>query len=68
MRELSTENSFNRWLAEMELSGEHAATLLGKTRKAIYYYEIGKRNPPQTTRLLMSALMDGYRPRAWPDK
>ncbi len=46
---------------------EEAALLLGKTVRAIWLYERGKVVPPLDTRMLMTVLADGLRPKPWPE-
>lgn len=62
-------NDFNRWLAQMD---EHhrirwpgAADLLGVHPDTVRRMRIGRLRPSTTMRLLMGALLEGYRPAAW---
>jgi hypothetical protein len=56
-------NLFTQWLDEMELSRAQAAVLLGKTERAVGYYETGERPLSLTVLYLMEALSKGFRPR-----
>ncbi len=62
-------NDFNRWLAQMEehhrLGWRDAADLLGVHPDTVRRMRIGRMRPSATMRLLMGALVTGYRPAAW---
>ncbi len=63
----SSKNGFERWLDQLDISREEAALLLGKIVRAIRLYERGKVVPPLDTRMLMTVIADGGRPKPWPE-
>ena len=63
----SPKNGFERWLEKLDISRAEAALLLGKSVRAIRLYETGKIVPPRDTRMLMTVLADGVRPKPWPE-
>jgi hypothetical protein len=64
---------FRLWLDRMEDVVGHkvelaeAARLLGKSDRMIRYYDEG-REIPRDTRMLMDALLQGFKPRPWSKK
>ena len=61
------QTTFAKWLAELNIGNHEAASLLGKTVRAIEYYKAGKVKPPVDTRKLMTIIREGQRPSPWPE-
>ena len=62
----NSKNGFERWLERLGVSRDEAALLLGKSVRAIRLYQSAKIVPPRDTRMLMTVMTDGVRPKPWP--